>query len=369
MVPAIIPAIADTLKKRGKRRQNFLPTQSTGSIYIRVHTDNLFPIPTALTDPLTTGPTTGPIAGPSADPSADPSAGPIAGLSASPITGPSTGVTRLMTSSSPPTIAPTKGPSPLTSGLSIPTTDPNLNFPATDPSIPAISLHTGTSSSPQSPHPAHRQLRHLYLIEGTFKDIERYAGTTVDWVIKVAHFICSPSQAGAGQVFTHTKGSIAEWLVVDRDSSWREVALGDTLHPGIYEFVLDTGPIELSKICLHTRHSQTSLGTETQHNATYFCAQIQQRDGNKCVVSQMTGRRSLTATHLIPKRLGTDGARAIVTRFCGEQAVHDINRFDPRIGILLIKTVDGMVDMFELGFYSASDTMVSHHIKLSIVYI
>ena len=37
---------------------------------------------------------------------------------------------------------------------------------------------------------------YLYLIEGTFEDIQRYAGTTVDWIIKVAHFICDPLGQG-----------------------------------------------------------------------------------------------------------------------------------------------------------------------------
>ena len=355
MIPSL-SGITGTFKKKNPRKSQkqipghpkTQPIDSITSIYIRVHSNHLVPIPTGLTNPLTTGSTIGPIAGPSAGP----------------ITGPSTGVTSLMTSSIPPTIAPTKGPSPLTPGLSILTTEPNI--PATNPNIPgipAISLNTGISSSPQSLHPAHR---HLYLIEGTFKDIERYAGTTVDWVIKIAHFICDPSGTSVGRVYTHTTGSISAWLNVDRDSSWREVAQGDTLCPGIYEFST-TGPIVLSKICHHPMHLQTSLDSETQCNASSFCCQLEQRDGNMCVVTQ--SKHSLTASHLIPKWLGTDGARAVVARFCGEQEAHNIDKFDPKIGILLSRDMDSLVDVFELGFYHSSDTMVSYHIELSIVYI
>lgn len=186
----------------------------------------------------------------------------------------------------------------------------------------------------------------------------------MDWVIKIAHLICNP--CSAGQVYTHTTGSLSDWFLLDRDPSWWEVVQGDPLHPGIYEF--DTaGPIVLSKISKCKSHSQTSLiGSDSlEPNATTFLNQIRQRDGNRCVV---TGAElSLVASHLIPKCLGTDGAKGIVTRFSGEQAAQDINKFDPRIMILLSDTLDTLVDLYDLGFYHVGDIMVSYHIELSIV--
>ncbi|KIM43621.1 hypothetical protein M413DRAFT_434417 [Hebeloma cylindrosporum] len=57
---------------------------------------------------------------------------------------------------------------------------------------------------------------HLYLIEGAYEDIKRYAGTTVDWGIWVADLLCDP--LGAVQLYTHTTGSASDWLNLDRTS-------------------------------------------------------------------------------------------------------------------------------------------------------
>ena len=77
--------------------------------------------------------------------------------------------------------------------------------------------------------------RHLHLIQGTLDDIARYAGDTVDWIITVSNLIRDPS--GKGHIYTHTEGTPSYWYDTDRDADWRQVALGDALLPGIYEFV------------------------------------------------------------------------------------------------------------------------------------
>ena len=77
--------------------------------------------------------------------------------------------------------------------------------------------------------------RYLYLIEGKLKDIARYAGDTIDWIIRVSNLICDPS--GKGHIYTHTQGTPSYWYDKDRDTGWREVAPGDPLLAGIYEFL------------------------------------------------------------------------------------------------------------------------------------
>jgi len=67
---------------------------------------------------------------------------------------------------------------------------------------------------------------HLYLIAGTFEDINRHAGRTADWIAKVAHLICD--LRGAGQVYTHATGTWIESYALPKVSNWR--------HPGTYEF-------------------------------------------------------------------------------------------------------------------------------------
>lgn len=62
----------------------------------------------------------------------------------------------------------------------------------------------------------------------------------------------------------------------------------------------------------------------------------------KCVVKLIV--TSLVASHLIPKRIGTEGAQDIAKRFSGEQTVIGIHRYDPRIGILLSTPLNSLVE-------------------------
>lgn len=185
--------------------------------------------------------------------------------------------------------------------------------------------------------------RHLYLIQGTFDDIARLAGSTVNWIIKVANLICDPS--GAGRIYTHTEGTPIYWYDKDRNPDWRQVALGDPLAAGIYEFVT-TVPITISKISERQIHSLTSAGSVS--NAATFHRDLNLRDG-ACVVTQ--NPTSLIASHLVPKRIGTEGAKDVVTRFVGAEAARDIHRFHPYLGILLTSTLDYLVNRYKLGFY------------------
>ena len=193
---------------------------------------------------------------------------------------------------------------------------------------------------------------HLYLIEGAFGNITRYAGNTVDWVIKMAHLLCEP--LGDGRVYTHTTGTPTIWQNSDRDSSWQEVVQGDLLHPGIYEFE-STSPITLSKICDRQTRSVTSRGSVSVSNSTTFRRRLSQRDGGGCAVT--TNQASVIASHLIPRRIGSDSAKDIVERFAGAIEAADIHQYHPKIGLLLFSGIDHLVDIFQAGFYQNA---VSH---------
>ncbi len=185
---------------------------------------------------------------------------------------------------------------------------------------------------------------HLYLIKGTIEDIRLYAGTTVDWVIKVAHLICSP--VGVGQVYIHTTGTPQYWYDRDRGTDWRQVHLDDQLLPGIYEFESSV-PIVLSQLSSRQTRSKTSSGSES--SASTFCQGITERDGGTCVVTSAPS--SLVASHLIPKRMGTEGAKAVVTEFVGAQAAIHVHKFHPMTGVLLLSPLSDRVDQYILGFY------------------
>ena len=218
---------------------------------------------------------------------------------------------------------------------------------------PMVLPHPTTPTNPPLPTSQWSPPGHLYLIEGTFTDICRYAGTTVDWLIKIAHLICDP--LGTGQVFTHTTGTASDWYASDRAASWRQVVNGDPLLPGIYEFE-PASPIMLSKISERHKHSLTTPGSES--SSSIFRTNITLRD-TTCVVTRST--LSLVASHLIPKRMDSVGAREVVTQFAGAREANGIERYDARIGILLFSPLDGLVDHYRLGFYHV---MVGHRIHV-----
>jgi len=168
---------------------------------------------------------------------------------------------------------------------------------------------------------------HLYLIEGTYEDIQRYAGTTVDWIIKVAHLICDP--LGKGQLFTHMTGTPSDWYHLNKTPNRKRVVQGEPLRPGIYEFEL-TSPILLSKITewgdppLTTSESGSESSESSAIALAYhtFANHIELRERGACAVSNM--RLSFYACHLVATRLGSDGVKEVIARFSGEKTAHGI---------------------------------------------
>jgi hypothetical protein len=213
---------------------------------------------------------------------------------------------------------------------------------------PILATATNPPANPEA-------LGHLYLIKGTYEDIQRYAGTTVDWV---AHLLCDP--LGEGHVYTHTTGTSSDWYSLDKTSSWRQVVQGDPLRPGIYEFESSTRSVLLSKISERETHSVTTPGSKP--SATTFDRHIRLREGAACGVTRMP--IPVISSHLIPKRMGTVGARDVITRFSGPQTALGIDAFDPRIGILLLSNLDVPVDYYKLGFYHAA---VSYYIDFGFL--
>ena len=197
---------------------------------------------------------------------------------------------------------------------------------------------------------------HMYLIEGTFSDIARFAGTTVEWIIRVAHLLCDP--LGNVHVFTHTTGSLSDWYSSDRTPSWQEVTHGDQLLPGIYEIEI-THPIVISQICEQDKISVTT--TEPAFNATAFHDLLIKCDAI-CVVSG--SEAPLKASYLIPRHIGSDRARDIMEQFADVTEATGIHNYDPRIGIMLFKGVGYWVDHFQVGFYHIA---VSHQMQLFIM--
>ncbi|KAH8994087.1 hypothetical protein EDB92DRAFT_1795832 [Lactarius akahatsu] len=200
------------------------------------------------------------------------------------------------------------------------------------------------------------QQGHLYLIGGTPDEIARFAGSTVDWVIKMAHLLCDP--LGNGRIYTHPTGTPQDWWNTDRDTSWEEVSHGDPLHPKIYEFAPVNSVITLSRICPRQTRSVTTQGTRS--HAARFRNQLLQRDGG-CVVTGTQSNTVITASHLIPRRVGDEGAQEIVGQFVGTAEATRINSYHPSIGIMLLSSVGRLVDVFQAGFYHNDNNTYTVH--------
>jgi hypothetical protein len=65
-----------------------------------------------------------------------------------------------------------------------------------------LSTSVGASGQPSSS-------LHLYLISGSAEEISRYAGTTVERIVRNAHLLCDPLGTD-GHIFTLIVGTSAE---------------------------------------------------------------------------------------------------------------------------------------------------------------
>ena len=102
----------------------------------------------------------------------------------------------------------------------------------------------------------------------------------------------------------------------------------------------------LSTISGRKSRSLTTPGSES--SAVNFRRLVTQRDA-ACVVARSS--QPVVASRLIPKRIGSDGVKAIVERFVGIPETTGIRRYDPRIGITLLNNIGSWVDHHQAGFY------------------
>lgn len=131
-------------------------------------------------------------------------------------------------------------------------------------------------------------------------------------------------------------------------AQWRQVQQGEPLRPTIYEFrPNNNAPITLSKMSARQAHSVTTKTSQPYADA--FRDAIRARDTG-CIITGHRLFRGITASHLIPKRLGDFATRSVVQHFTGLDAAN-MTRFDPRLGVLLSKQLDPMVDFYDLGFW------------------
>jgi hypothetical protein len=201
--------------------------------------------------------------------------------------------------------------------------------------------------NPQPLPPLPGTTGNLNIIIADLGDLSQFAGDTVDWLITVARLIFEPR--GTSSLYTFTTDSLEWWLDREMEPSlWRPVMPGEQLRATIYEFVPnDDAFIALTKMSLRQARSVTTNTSIPQ--ATPFRNALLQRD-QTCIITRQSLQRSLIASHLIPRRLGDAGVQSVFQRFIGSCTT--VNRYDPRIGVLLSATLDTFVDAYELGFWN-----------------
>jgi len=145
-----------------------------------------------------------------------------------------------------------------------------------------------------------------------------------------------------------------DWYHTDRDTSWQEVVHGNPLLPNIYEFVT-SHPITLSRISERHSRSVTTSGSQSQGNSSSFRDSLSDRDG-PCVVN---GVGPTIASHLVPRRVGSDGVTEIMEHFVGATETSGV--YDPQLGINLSMALDYWVDLYRVGFYHTVNNTYTLH--------
>lgn len=184
----------------------------------------------------------------------------------------------------------------------------------------------------------------IRLLSGTLAEFLQYSGADASrWLINTAHDLCDPK---------HRRGS----LYILRGEEWVLVVDADPLTASQYLYHLGPGvTVGLSKISRRAGRSRTS----TIGNASTMANHVMQRDG-KCWVTR--ARRILINSHICPKRMGDHTARNILRTFTTLDPSADVSIFDEIFGLNLISYLDGLFDVYELGFYYISPGLYECHV-------
>ena len=160
-------------------------------------------------------------------------------------------------------------------------------------------------------------------------------------------FICE--LLGRGSLYTFTTHTLDYWLEREMDyPQWRVVSPGENLTATIYEFRLaNDALITLAQMSIpHQRYHNPN---NSNPQATQFQTTCLQRD-QTCIIVSRTSRS--IASHLIPRCLGDAGVQTVFQRFTPMGSAALVDRYDPRLGVMLSRNLDALVDTYDLGFWN-----------------
>jgi hypothetical protein len=207
---------------------------------------------------------------------------------------------------------------------------------------------TADQPNPQPSQPPPGTTGNLNIIAAELPHLQKFAGNTVDWLLRVARLLLDPR--GVGVLHTFQTGTVRRWLDREMDGSWRQVRAGERLVPTIYEYRrLDGQAMELTRICdYHDKAKSESMRSLTTRHEKEFRKALLVRD-LQCIVSQLSPLRMLSAARLIPRCLGDNGVQYIFQRFTGLST--PVTTYHQSMGVTVNLYLADLVDTFELGFW------------------
>jgi hypothetical protein len=184
----------------------------------------------------------------------------------------------------------------------------------------------------------------LNVIAGPLLDIQNFAGTSVDWLIRMAKLILDPR--GAGVLYTFQTGTVQYWLNHEMTDSWRQVGAGEELVSTIYEYRrLDGQLMDLTRICdRHTDLVALPTREELEFRDTFLAQHTE------CIISRASLDGILAASHLIPACLGDDVVQYIFERFTGLS--NPVTKHHQSTAVPLNLFFNAFVTAFNLGFWN-----------------
>lgn len=214
--------------------------------------------------------------------------------------------------------------------------------------VPKRLLLDVSPASPTPTPPYSRPAEHLvYILAGSLEDVQQYSGTTVQWLITITRLIFREI-IDSILLYTPKDGYDENWYDTERDDNWQLVGEGDTLRATIYEIFIHP-PVTYTKISL--RHKSSKTSTRSRDKSKSLLTQITSRD-QSCVVSHAD--RPVTASHLLPKRMGDDLTKEIFRSFAPTEHAQygsSIDIFHPSLGILASKAIDDYIGKYTVGFF------------------
>lgn len=183
-------------------------------------------------------------------------------------------------------------------------------------------------------------LIYLPVLEADLHAVQKLA-----YKVKWLAFIAQSIWVTTGKIYFCTDSETPE---DETDTSnWRALEIDDVLRAGYYEFRKDPGQTATPFTRIEHKSDTSATNDSQSDRSRAFRRIICVRDDNRCVVTGIL--ELLTASHIVPKRLGDAMTREI---FQGRGHYRDaLDRWSPENGVLLYGTADRLFDHFLGSFY------------------